>query len=84
MILRELESLPGFITSGNNHNELCYTDDTADGRFIKDYWKKSLDKLVEECKQKGVTINCKKIGCMSVSKRGNPNFELHIGVVKIK
>ena len=43
-----------------------------------------LDKVVEESKKKGLTINCKKTGCMVVSKRESPACALKMGDNTIK
>ena len=75
MILRELEGLQGFVVGGHNMNNLRYADDTALTSDSAEKLQKLLDKVVEESRKKGLTINCKKTECMVVSKKAEkPQF----------
>ena len=46
--------------------------------------KELLDKVVEESKNKGLSINCKKTECMVVSRKDSLKCELKICDIKIK
>ena len=79
LILRHLEDLQGFVLGGHNTNNIRYTDDTT---LISESAEKLqevlLDKVVEESKKKGLTINCKKTECMVVSKKAVKKIQLYI------
>ena len=84
MILWETEDLKGFITGGQNINNLRYADDTVlIAKFEKEL-QDLLHKVVEESKKKGLTINCKKTKGMVVSKGQSPACALKIGDNTIK
>ena len=76
MILHETEDLKGFITGGQNINNLRYADDTVLIAKSEKELQGLLDKVVEESKKKGLTINCKKTECMVMSKRASPSCAL--------
>ena len=84
MILWERNDLKGFIIGGQNINNLRHADDivliTKSGKEQQDL----LDKVGEERKKKGLTINCKKTECMVVSKRHRLACALKIGDNTIK
>ncbi|XP_042883267.1 uncharacterized protein LOC122260182 [Penaeus japonicus] len=85
MILRQLEDMPGFILGGHNINNLRYADDTVLIAESRDNLQELLDKVIEESKKKGLTINCKKTECMVVSKKTvKPQCMLHVGTYKIQ
>ena len=69
MILWETEDQKGFIIGGQNINNLRYADDTVLIAKSEKRLQDLLDKVVEESKKKGLTINYKKTECMVVSKR---------------
>ena len=60
MILRELEDLPGLVVGGHNINNIRYADDTVLIADSEEKLKELLDKVVEESKNKGLSINCKR------------------------
>ena len=60
MILRELEDLPGLVVGGHNINNIRYADDTVLIADSEEKFKELLDKVIEESKNKGLSINCKK------------------------
>lgn len=45
---------------------------------------KELFDRIKESKKESLSINCKKLKCMAVSKRGSPSCELYIGYVRIE
>ncbi len=83
-ILRELDGVAGFIIGGHNANNLRYADDTALLADSEEKLQTLLNKVVEESKKKGLSINCKKTECMVVSKTISPQCQLHIGETIIK
>ena len=70
MILWELQGLQGVVVGGHNVNNPRYN------RFTEK--AASEQKVIEESQKKGLTINCKKIECMVVSKIESPRYELQI------
>ncbi|MCH9665805.1 MAG: hypothetical protein K0U41_08180 [Gammaproteobacteria bacterium] len=86
MILRELEGMAGFIVGGVNINNLRYADDTVLLAESEEELQDLLDKVVDESKKKGLTINSKKnkTECMVVSKGESPRCELKIGDITIQ
>ena len=69
LILRELEDLPGLVVGGQNVNNIRYADETVLIVDSEEKLKKLLSKVVEESKNKRLTINCKKTECMVVSRK---------------
>ena len=69
---------------GQNINSLRYPDDTVliakSGKEVQDL----LDKVDEEGKKKGLTINCKKTEYIVLGKRESPACALKIGNNTIK
>ena len=84
MILRELEGMVGFKVGGHNFNNLRYADDTVLIAQSEEKLQRLLDKVVEESKKKGLTINCKKTECMVISKQKDLTCQLKINDVTIK
>ena len=84
MILKELVDLPGLVVGGHNINNIRYADDTVLIANSEEKLKELLEKVVEESKNKGLSINCKKTECMVVSRKDSLKCELKIGDIKIK
>ena len=84
MILQETEDLKGFFIGGQNINNLRYVDDTVLLAKSEKELQDLLDKVFEEGKKKGLTINCKKTECMVVSKKESPACTPKIGDNTIK
>ena len=84
MILRELEDLKGLIIGGANITNHRYADDTVLVADSQDDLQMLLDRVVDESRKRGLTINCKKTECLVVSKRESPKCSLKIGDVIIK
>ena len=57
MILRELEDLPGLVVGGHNINNIRYADDTVLIADLEEKLKELLDKVIEESKNKGLSVN---------------------------
>ena len=61
MILQETEDFKGFIFGGQNISNLRYATYTVlIAKSKKKQLQDLLDKVVEESKKKGLTVNCKK------------------------
>ena len=85
IILRELQDLQGFVIGGRNMTNLRYADDTVLLAESKEQLQALLDKVVEESRKKGLTINCAKTQSMVVCKsRAIPDCTLHIGTNQIE
>jgi len=69
MILRELDGLHGLIIGGRNLNNLRYADDTALIAESSEELQVLLDKVVEESRKMGLSLNCKKTECMVITKK---------------
>ena len=69
MILRNVEQSPGFIVGGHNINNLRFADNTVLITESEALLQELLDKVIEESRKKGLTINCKKTECLVVRKR---------------
>ena len=76
MILLELEDLKAFIIGGQNIYNRSNADDTVLIAKSEKELKDLLDKVVEESKKKGLTINCNKTECMVVNKRKSSAYAL--------
>ena len=88
IILRELDDLQGLSIGGRNLNNLRYADDTTLIAESQEKLQELLDKVVEESRQMGLSLNCKKTECMVISKKKIiPRCQLKINdspIVQIK
>ena len=78
--MREIEDMQGKAVNGHSINNRRYADDTVLISESQDQLKQLLNKVVEASEAKGLTINCKKIECLVVSKKSIiPKSKLQIG-----
>ena len=83
-IMSELDGSPGFIIGGHNINNLRFADDAILIASSKKKLQQLLNKVNDESKKKGLSINHKKTECMVISKGVSPRCELFLDEVKIK
>lgn len=69
MIITELKGQPEDIISGHNLSNIRCPYDIALMADSERKLEELVDKLVKECKKKGLSISCKKTKCMVTSKR---------------
>ena len=60
MIMKELKESEGLIVGGRNITNVRYADDTAIITTSQEKLQAMLEKVVDESRKMGLTINCKK------------------------
>ena len=83
-IMRELDSAEGFVIGGHNLNNIRFADDAVLIAASKEKLQVLLNKVAEESKKRGLSINCKKTECMVISKKDSPSCELYLEGTLIK
>uniref|UniRef100_A0AAQ6A1U7 ribonuclease H n=1 Tax=Amphiprion ocellaris TaxID=80972 RepID=A0AAQ6A1U7_AMPOC len=84
-IMRELEELEGLIVGGRNSTNMRYADDTAIIATSEEKLQALLDKVVEESRKMGLSINIKKTESMVISKsKIHPRCNLNVEGNNIK
>ena len=66
--MSELDGSPGFIIGGHNINNLRFADDAILIASSKKKLQQHLNKVNDESKKKGLSINHKKTECMIINK----------------
>ena len=79
-IVRELEELERLIVGGRNSANVRYADDTAIIATSEEKLQALMDKVVEESRKMGLSINIKKTESMVISKsKIRPTCNLNVG-----
>ena len=78
MIMRTIDDKGDYSIGGCTVNNIRYADDTTLIAHTPEKLQELLDTIVEESKNKGLTINQKKTFCMAISKRNHVDCTLKI------
>lgn len=84
LILRQLQNEKGFRVGGRNITNIRYADDTVLIAESARDLQRLLDVVVRESEKKGLSINCKKTECLTISKREYPQCALKVNGELIK
>lgn len=83
-IMREIDSVEGFVIGGHNLNNIRFADDAVLIAATREKLQELLNKVAEESMKRGLSINCKKTECMVIGKKDGPRCELYLNGTLIK